>query len=66
MGSNPVGGTNIKTISYMRKITIVRTETVSGPKKGETRKVKREYMVSINASVPRSHKDFQNQHLFNS
>lgn len=48
----------------MRKITIVRTETVPGPKKGETRKVKREYMVSINGGVPRSHKDFQNQYIF--
>lgn len=48
----------------MRKITIVRTETIQGPRKGETRKVKREYMVSINASVPKSHKDFQNQRLY--
>lgn len=49
----------------MRKITIVRTETVQGPKKGETRKVKKEYMVSINAGIPTTHKDFQNQRLYN-
>lgn len=46
----------------MRGISLVRTIKVSEPNRKEPVYVTREFMVRCNASIPMSHKDFQNQY----
>lgn len=47
-----------------RGISLVRTIKVTKPNRKEPEFIQKQFMVRCNASIPLTHKDFQNQYLY--